>query len=234
MAVPQVPERSPRVCRRAAASTPRGGVWFPRINGTARSRVRPSGRRSIPAASRFCGHGREDRPELAEDPGRGAPHRQAVQLVRAVAQRPFADRPFDHGHRRIGKEAGDRRLDDPRHLERGWRQAWRTFRECDDGRHVEVADGDPHPIQQAHDTNAGGVGVEGHLLVRLAQGGRGGIGVIGLRLATREADLARVMPVAGRPFDEYDARLTFGVRVEQDEDRGRSSGPAGARHRGRR
>ncbi len=112
-------------------------------------------------------------------------------------------------------------------------RAWWALRECDHGRHVEVAHGDPHPIQQAHDANAGCVGVEGHLLVRLAQGGRGGISVLGLRLATGKADLARVMPVTGRPFDQDHAGLTLGVRVEQDEDRRGSPGPAGTRHRGR-
>ena len=57
----------------------------------------------------------------------------------------------------------------------------RTFGERDDRRHVEVADRDPHPIEHAHDANAGGIGVKGDLLVRLAQGGRGGIGVVRLR-----------------------------------------------------
>ena len=98
---------------------------------------------------------------------------------------------------------------------------------------VEVAHRDPHPVEPAHDADAGGDGIEGDLLGGLAQGGRGGIGVAGLGLAAGEADLARVMPVAGRPLDQDHACLALVVRVEQHEHGRRSTAPRGARH-GRR
>ena len=120
-AVPQVPERSPRVRRRAVASTPGMGAAVPRAD-----------QRVVCASGRGCGRGRcQDRPELAQDAGGGAPDRQPIEVVRPVAQRPIADRALDHGDRRVGQEAGDGRLDDPGHLDgdgarRGGRSARAT------------------------------------------------------------------------------------------------------------
>ena len=52
-------------------------------------------RRAAAAAADQPSLGREDRPELAQDPGGRAPDGQAVDVVGAVAERPVADRPLD-------------------------------------------------------------------------------------------------------------------------------------------
>ena len=60
----------------------------------------------------------DDRPELAEDPGRGAPHVETVDPVAAVAERPVADDPLHDLDRRVGQERVDRWFEDPGHLGR--------------------------------------------------------------------------------------------------------------------
>ena len=101
---------------------------------------------------------------------------------------------------------------------------------------LEVADRDPEAVKQADDPHAGGIRVERDLLGGLAQRGRRDVGVAGLGLAAREADLAAVVPVAARPLGQDDAGEPFVVRVEQHEHAGRSSrvAPRGAASGGHR
>src|SRR5688500_705981 len=87
MAVPQVPERR-HEC--AVGPPPRRHVaacGSPALNATGRV----SGRGLTLWGRDLPRDRREDRAELAQDASRGAPDRQAVHLVRAVAQRPVAD-----------------------------------------------------------------------------------------------------------------------------------------------
>ena len=94
------------------------------------------------------------------------------------------------------------------------------------GRDVEVADRDPEPVEQPDDAHLGGIHVEGDLLGRLAQRGRGDVGVARFRRPAREADLAAVVAVTGRALGQDDAGETVRVGVEEDQDAGRSAGPA--------
>ena len=74
------------------------------------------------------------------------------------------------------------------------------------------------PSRHADHPDPRGVGVEPDLLGRLPERGRDRVGVPGLGLASREADLARVVAaVVGRPLDEHDPRLAGIVRVDEDE-----------------
>ena len=202
MVVPQVPERSPRVRRRAAASTPRPGRLVPAL----RAGERASGDGGSPTA------GAEDRPELAQDACRRAPHRQAVQLVRAVAQRPVADRALDHAS--PARRAGTRAT--------GGSMIRATSKGDGDQASAAVPRGRRSVVTSKSLTGIhirssrpttrtpAAIGSSADLLGRLAQRRRGGIGVLGLRLAAREADLAGVVAVAGRALDEHDPCLAVG------------------------
>ena len=64
------------------------------------------------------------------------------------------------------------------------------------------------------------VGRQADLLVRLAQGGRGEVGVLGVAAAARERDLARVALEVVAALGEDEMRLARGVDVQRGEDRG--------------
>ena len=202
--------------RRAAASTPRPGGRFPALSAG-------SGPRATAARRR----GRQDRPELAQDAGRRAPDRQAVQVIRPVAQRPFPDRALDHRDRRVGQEPRDRRFDDAGDFEGRRDQGRPPFGEGDDRCHLEIAHRDPHPIQPPHDADAGADRVECDLFGRLSQRRRGRVGILRLGLAAREADFAGVVAVPGGALDEHDPGDAAVVRVEQHEHGGRPARTAG-------
>ena len=92
-----------------------------RIAGAQQSPVQILGFATHGATLRHTGtvrSARQDGPELAQDPGGRAPHREPVDVVRPVAERPVADRPLDDLDRGAGQEALDRRLDDPGDLRR--------------------------------------------------------------------------------------------------------------------
>ena len=103
----------------------------------------------------------------------------------------------------------------------------------DDRGDGEVADRDPERLEHADDPDAGGRGIEPDLLGRLAQRGRRDVDVVGLGLAAREADLARVVTAVGRTLDEDDPGDAVVIGIQQGEDPGgpgRAPRTAGRRH----
>ncbi len=100
-----------------------------------------------------------------------------------------------------------RRLDDPCHLGGGRHEDGPALSDRDDRRHVETRDGDPESIEDADHPHAGGHRIERDLLVRLAQRRGNDVGIAALRLAAREADLARVMAATMRAFGQDDEEL---------------------------
>src|SRR3954471_19255149 len=82
------------------------GVFMPRM------RIRAMARR-IQAPG---GLSREGGPELAQDPCRRAPDGQAVDGVRAIAQWPLADEPFDDLDGCVRQKERHRRVDYPAYL----------------------------------------------------------------------------------------------------------------------
>ena len=96
-----------------------------------------------------------------------------------------------------------------------------------DRRHREVADRDPVQVERPDDPDAGGVGIETDLLGRLAERGGGQVGVAGLGLAAREADLARVVRRPTVRSIRTTRAIAGVIRIQECEDRGRPPGATG-------
>ena len=84
-------------------------------------------------------------------------------------------------------------------------------------------------LEQADHADAGGVRVERDLLGRLAQGGRGEVGVVRFGLAAREADLAAVVAVAAGALGQDDPGDAVVVRDRAGRGRRPVARPAGRR-----
>ena len=124
-----------------------------------------------------------------------APHTDSPSIsYDAVAEGPIADRPFDDDDRRTRQESRHRGFDDACDLGRRGCSRGRRVGDGDHRRHREIADRDPVRRERSDHANAGLDRVEPDLLGRLAQGGRRGVGVLGLGLAARETHLAAVVP----------------------------------------
>ena len=182
---------------------------------------------------------RQDRSELAEDPGGRAPHQQLGAVIGrdrigAVAQRPVADRPLDDLDRGPGQEAVDRRLDDPGDLDRrgtraGMRAATATTG-INANRLTGIQTSSSRPTTSIPDA-AGRPTSSSASRRAVATMSRSS----GSTLPAGQADFARVEPVVRRPFRQDDPGGTRPRRAPRGRGRRRvdRSRPPGRRSVGR-
>ena len=136
---------------------------------------------------------------------------EPVDRVGGVAHAPAADLALDHARsspRRAGTRRAAARGSSATSV--GWaRERGPALRDGDDRRHREVADRDPQRRPACPRTRTPAcVGVQPHLLGRLAQRGRDEVGVLGLGAAARERHLARVVAAAVDALGEQRRRAS--------------------------
>ena len=105
-------------------------------------------------------------------------------------------------------------------------------RDRDDRGDLEVADRDPEPARAARRRARPAASASRPTSSAASRSAVAAMSASsGSALPAREADLAAVVAVAGRPLGQDDPGDAVRVRVEQDQDAGRSAGPARRRRR---
>ena len=164
--------------------------------------------------------GRQERAQLAEHSGRGAPNSLALDGVHAIANQTLADRAFFELHRSVGQERLHGRLDDPRDL------VWRGMAlrpPLSDGHHRSYAEpghSEREDLQNAGHSQAASDGVKPHFFGGLAQGGSHGVVILRIGGTAGEAHLAGVRADVGDSRGQQDAGVALVIWEQQDEHRG--------------